>query len=609
MILFVQKFSHEQFIRALFKVASVVSLLAAVGVGAAHDPQDAPVFAAGMVGLVVTAVISLFRLTTGRSFGEPWVVFFCFSLAASLLLADLTLQGICREAWPLFLCCINFLVVAQVKHAYLLGLTCSVSLYVIIIGAEKTTRFGLLDFPGAIPQGQREAYFQRWFRCETLPCERGGDGLGEAAIALVVLLVNYGVACGFAVGMEKERKEAQNATRVVKLIADLLADYDMHAVSQVLSENEEALSQDMVYTLRVLETNLWTYSSYLPQSCFAHDTTDFDIWGDDMDLTTINVADLAPKSAAFADNLSVSIANTRSTNRTDSSTKSVIVQSPIMNRQLCLVTSCATLLVVNIKNALTDDSTELTTLFGEVLGRTLLSLQKKGVVDVFVGDKIHCSFNASKKCSSHGVEAVTSAKWLFFGNSICIERANVGIASGKVLMGEMGCRAMRRFSVFGKLLQEVLDVERVGRAVGSNVVCSLATFKEAECRHRLRLLPLCLDHDLVVADASMCEEDMNKSGSADGEWLYRVGEMQVEWEAFNNSVKDYWCNRDTDRAVAMAGTKAEMLQELITTFKDTTVVRGRLHRASKKKKRVHTPQPQSVQASENRRSKGCFDTL
>ena len=189
----------------------------------------------------------------------------------------------------------------------------------------------------------------------------------------------------------------------------------------------------------------------------------------------------------------------------------------------------ATLLTVNIKNTLRfldEDCAHFSSFFTTLLLKTLQATESyRGMVDVFVGDKVHCSFNTSRQCANHATSALHTAAVLMKG--LMPSQVNIGVASGKVLRGEMGCAVMRRFSMVGTLVRDVHGMERAGRILGCDVLCNRMCFSDAECEHVLRLLPCkvdvsatCAEHEVV---AELLLHDTPSSDSPAEEWMYAIG--------------------------------------------------------------------------------------
>ena len=108
------------------------------------------------------------------------------------------------------------------------------------------------------------------------------------------------------------------------------------------------------------------------------------------------------------------------------------------------------------------------------------------MVDVFAGDRIHCSFNVIKAgVQTHATSALHTATLLLRrgGDYLVIVLRTWAMATGNVLRGDMGCEVMRRFSMVGALVRDVQGMERAGRMLGCDVLCNRLCFSDAECEH------------------------------------------------------------------------------------------------------------------------------
>ena len=231
-------------------------------------------------------------------------------------------------------------------------------------------------------------------------------------------------------------------------------------------------------------------------------------------------------------------------------------------KDLCAKPGKGTLLLVNVKETLCrldKDAAAYSALFTEVLGDTLAAVERhRGMVDVFIADKVHCSFNTSKPCSLHSSAAVRAAKLLTH------LPVNIGIATGSVFRGDMGCSVMRRFSLLGGLLTEVVAMQRNGRVLDVTVLTTTATFADAQYEHEMRLVPqhvvVCEGQDPVCT----VEVLLSQQQAQEEEWLYTVGATVEMWADYNKGVRMFLEGADVEDAVRAAGSKGAELRGSIT---------------------------------------------
>ena len=226
---------------------------------------------------------------------------------------------------------------------------------------------------------------------------------------------------------------------------------------------------------------------------------------------------------------------------------------------------------------------------------------RRGLVDVFVGDRILASFNASRTCLMHATAAAGAAQQIVreVGSYNSQEdnstdsalRVNIGAASGYVLCGDTGCAEMRRFSLLGVLPVLACGMERAARAFGLDVVCNTALRKDTEHQNVLLLVPRRVrlvkqsarggDHvplSVQVDDEETCfcvysllvEEEGNAQHGKDGEWMYHIGAAAAEWDPYNAAMRAYLSGTDEELAAAMAGEHHRQARSTISLLGHTT---------------------------------------
>ena len=476
--------------------------------------------------------VLLKRELTTRMIATVLLVQFAVSI-----LWDLQSRTVNTVQWPLIVLVVDMLLVMQVPQQYSIFVVCCTVVWLLLAAVEESFRFGLFDMPGLLPQDgpypSRRAHFTKLVDCETLPCPVDFPPAGFAA-SVGVFVIDFLVTRGFAAAVRAEQASMERTIATVQEIASLLAGYDVEQVAELLQAHEKELPEGMAAALRKLEQNLRMYKAYLPQTCLPFDE-DVVSRGSDDTISCASVSTSVSLKAALVTSLTACV------------------------QPLVLSSTKATLLTLNIKDTLhrlEEDSARFSDLFTTVLLKTLQATDSRcGMVDVFVGDRIHCSFNTSKQCASHATSALHAASMLMRAGLAA--SVNVGVATGKVLRGDMGCDVMRRFSMVGTLVRDVHGMERAGRTLGCDVVCNRLCFSDAECEHDLRLLPC------KVEVASGCEaqpvaelvsKERDNSTAAD-EWMYQIGEKK-HWEDYNTVVRGYLRGESCDTDVAKAWVEA-----------------------------------------------------
>ena len=490
--------------------------------------RSTPVILVGTLAIMLGCSIGICAVLCRVPLTTRTVVGTLYTVTCGILMLDLNARVISIDAWPLLVLVIDMLLVMQVPIRYSQGLVGFVVMWLLLLGAEESFRFGLFEMPGLAEQeGEhgRLYYLKEKFVCETLPCPVQFPS-PALSMSLSVFVIDFIVTRGFAREVLKEQASMERTINAVQEIASLLARYDVEKVAELLEEHEHELPEGMTVALRALENNLRSYKAYLPLTCLLVDedsevecTEDVSIEGTEQDC-----AEQTASSESGSTNVSLRAAIVR-------------------HVALGLTSVKATLLTVNIKDTLRlveQDSAHFSSFFTTLLLKTLKATEKRcGMVDVFVGDRVHCSFNTSRQCANHATSALHTATMLLRG--LKLSQVNIGVATGEVLRGDMGCEVMRRFSMVGTLVRDVHGMERAGRILGCDVLCNRVCFSDAECEHEMRLMPCKVEVSATSDTPEVVAELIPNTEEADpetGEWMYQIGKNK-KWENYNTAVRKY----------------------------------------------------------------------
>ena len=484
----------------------------------------------------ICAVLCRVPLTTRVVVGTLYLI------TCGILMWDLSARTIFRQAWPLFVLIIDMLLVMQVPKVYSLGLVSFIIMWLLLLGVEESFRFGLFELPG-LPEKEGEYgrlyYLKEKFVCETLPCPVGFPS-PPLLTAVTVFVIDFLVTRGFAHEVLKEQASMERTINAVQEIASLLAGYDVEKVAELLEEHEHELPEGMTVALRALEKNLRSYKAYLPLTCLLVDE-DSEVERTEHVSTEGTEQDCAEQTASSE----------------SGSTNGALPAASARHVALGLTSVKATLLTVNIKDTLRlveQDSAHFSSFFTTLLLKTLQATESyRGMVDVFVGDRVHCSFNTSRQCANHATSALHTATMLLQDSKL--SQVNIGVASGKVLRGDMGCEVMRRFSMVGTLVRDVHGMERAGRILGCDVLCNRMCFSDAECEHEMRLIPCKVEVSATSDTPEVVAELLPGNEEAEHEteeWMYQIGKNSA-WENYNTTVRKYLKGDVSAAAVEEAG--------------------------------------------------------
>ena len=502
--------------------------------------HDRYLYLGGILASVLNGFCSILVVTFRCKLTTFIIVAGCVVYALAVLCVDMTERTEYISTWPIMVLFVDFLLVMQVPTRYSTVVVVCTLVYLFVIAAEETWRFGLLDMPGLLPQEHRRSYVDSLGDCDVLPCKQK-KAVNKLGVAALVFVLDFITTRGFARDLLKEQTSMQRTIATVQDIASLLAGYDVEKVAELLEEHGGELPDGMTTALRKLEQNLRLYKAYLPQTCLPFE--------DEKDQC---VEPSGEQDGTDSDDEST-------VSEATSSTSVAVRRTSFCAQPLLLSSTKATLLTLNIKDTLhrlEEDSARFSDLFTTVLLKTLQATDsRRGMVDVFVGDSIHCSFNTSKQCASHATSALHAASMLMRAGLAA--SVNVGVAMGTVLRGDMGCDVMRRFSMVGTLVRDVHGMERAGRMLGCDVVCNRLCFSDAECEHDLRLLPCKVEvaqdcEAQVVAELVSKEEE---TSTAADEWMYQIGGKK-HWDLYNTAVRGYLRGESCDTDVAKAWVEA-----------------------------------------------------
>ena len=531
-------------LRTQFFIAACVAWCATVlAVLANFDSQRSiPIILAGALVLLLALSIAICAVLCRVPLTTRVVVGTLYMMTCALLMWDLSGRTIFIEQWPMLVLVIDMLLVMQVPTRYSQGLVCFIVLWLLLLGVEESFRFGLFDIPGLAEQEGdfgRLYYLKEKFDCETPPCPVKFPS-PTLLTAISVFSIDFIVTRGFARQVLKEQASMERTINRVQEIASLLARYDVEKVAELLEEHEHELPEGMTVALRALEKNLRSYKAYLPQTCLFVDEDSEVECAEDVSTEGAE-QDCAEQTASSE----------------SSSTNGTLPAAIARHVALGLTSVKATLLTVNIKDTLRlveQDSAHFSSFFTTLLLKTLQATESyRGMVDVFVGDRVHCSFNTSRQCANHATSALHTATMLLRG--LKLSQVNIGVATGKVLRGDMGCAVMRRFSMVGTLVRDVHGMERAGRILGCDVLCNRVCFSDAECEHEMRLIPCKVevsatsDTPEVVAELILNTEEAEEET---GEWMYQIGKNK-KWENYNTAVRKYLKGDVSAAAVEEAG--------------------------------------------------------
>ncbi|KAJ9466816.1 hypothetical protein DIPPA_34128 [Diplonema papillatum] len=398
--------------------------------------------------------------------------------------------------WPNFILIMDLLLVLQAPGAWTLVFALAVVFYIGLTMVEDATRFGLYD----VYLARKDNSFPETcevFNCEMPPCpSEPMNALLYGVLPIVMFSLDLYLTRYFAMKLIREKEQTVRTVEVVGQIVRNLATFNLEHAGKELDQASavgKGIPLELVGHLNCLLANLKVYRPYLPHA-------------------------VLPKFTSTPDGTEAAVSTTESQagSEDDEVLKSVQTQKPdeglrlpgyldqkdsgsprndvaleltpagsVRRVALAVLNLHGSKLIFRdeIANFLTPFSSYLEALVGVASGH-------RGVTDLFLGDRVFCSFNASRLCAEPVIAAVKAAdlvtgivapRWGFSGNA--------AVCTGQAMCSPMGCKSMKRYTVFGDVSLLVPATERLGRKWGARLVCNAGVRKDALVAFEALLLP------------------------------------------------------------------------------------------------------------------------
>ena len=199
--------------------------------------------------------------------------FAIFGVSLTIFCWDLNSRARFDNAWPLLVLCVDMLLVMELPARYSVGLVVFTCVWLLVLAAEQSLRFGLFDLPGLLPQegvNGRKELVRRITDCTSPPCPVPFPP-PILFTSLAVFVIDFLATRSFASQVLKEQAAMERTISVVQEIASLLAKYDVEGVAEMLKVQRDELPEEMHATLQRMEENLRKYRPYLPAALFEEE--------------------------------------------------------------------------------------------------------------------------------------------------------------------------------------------------------------------------------------------------------------------------------------------------------------------------------------------------
>ena len=104
---------------------------------------------------LLLCIFPIVCLLCKRPLTDTLIKFVAAGWCVTMLSTDLSARTTSRQSWPFLVLVVDFLLVMQVQGRFVWYIVVVSLVYLLVVAAEETTRFGVLDLPGLVPQSSR----------------------------------------------------------------------------------------------------------------------------------------------------------------------------------------------------------------------------------------------------------------------------------------------------------------------------------------------------------------------------------------------------------------------------------------------------------------------
>ena len=465
----------------------------------------------------VVSIIVLIRLVVFKAQAtDAFIEYTCYSMTLVIMSIDLHARTkLLTPIWPYFVILVDILLVLEVPHRSSFILVCICVVWLSIAASESAFRFGLFDM--AFLENSQEVR-RDICSCEIAPCEQGfATSFSSFLSQAGVFILDFLATRGFAVSVLLERNRIIASVDAANLIATSLSRFDLDGAERLLDDNNIPVGLRIAFN-EILR-NLRSYKPYLPHSCLPPEIIDF---GE----TTQS------RTESSYTTLSTSVAET-----------------PTKGRKRIFDRMGVSLLVVNIRNSrlvLQHSLNSFEKLISSLVAASYdIVGQHRGTLDLFIGDRVFASFGATRVHLGHPTSCIDSANALISNSETFLYpfqdlanhglQLNLGMGSGTLACGDLGCENMMRFSVIGKLPPLVSAIERAGQMLGITMLGDSGLYRQLKHTVECRVVPRGVLHEEKV---HLMYEFFQNNEAGIEEWMYQLeGNGVGKWTMFNSTVE------------------------------------------------------------------------
>eukprot|EP01064_Diplonema_japonicum_P038373 TRINITY_DN9271_c0_g1_i2.p1 TRINITY_DN9271_c0_g1~~TRINITY_DN9271_c0_g1_i2.p1 ORF type:complete len:585 (+),score=145.06 TRINITY_DN9271_c0_g1_i2:44-1756(+) len=443
--------------------------------------------------------------------------------ALTTLLTDWRLASMGRALiWPSFVVWIDISLVCRLKPRVTKNLIITVLLWLVTLSMEDILRFGFYDVEFLPTQLKR----QELISCGSLPC---ADSVSVALLLLFVktciFLFDYYFTRGFADRLYKEHDKMNEVIVAAERIASSLSRFDLQEAEETISCHP--LPPSLYTAFHDILASLKAYRPYLQQPC---------LYGEEFDSTVSDTQ--SPALPVEHDSLCMS------------SHKISVKEPPLTEMRRV---SYAVMNLLGTQRDITADLGRYQntyTLFVE----TALECTGKlsGVVGTVLGDHVHVSFNAAKRCASHPRHAVEACQQTHGSLATTAVAVSCGVSSGNAHCGIFGCAELMSFCAIGPAVVTASLIERFGSSKGCGTTCCSTVYKDASYIVAMRILLTKVllrrragEQELLLFEVSAAARQSSGT-EVEYEWMYEL--QDNVWESYNKAGRHDLCG-DSEAAL------------------------------------------------------------
>ena len=455
---------------------------------------------------------------------DCFIQLMCCAHCVPLLMTDLvTSMTLGSPHWPIYVLLTDILLVCETTPSTSVAVVCFCSVWLVVSSVELTFRFGMYNLEWGVPS--QESRRDLLCNCDALPCVRSFfQALSSLGSQMLVLILDFMCTRGFAFTVLEEKKRILASIDTANHIATSLSRFDLELASELLALAE--IPEELKSSFERILANLKSYRPYLPQSCFANES---ESESESESEHSLRISEVSGSGGISSSLSALSTENAK---------------VPVIGRQFVVTT--ASIIIINIKNSydVLEQSQKLfKSLIDDMVSVCSSFITKnKGTLDLFLGDRIYANFGATRNHSSHPMSSVEASQNIIRSSDTILSSyqegttsvlsLNIGMASGKLVCGDLGSENIRRYSFIGRMTHLVGVVERAGCQMNVPMLCEQGLYLNVK-----EMIEICVFHQTIIHDGItlvLYEVIPTTENSNPEEWMYELESRGVgKWDNFN----------------------------------------------------------------------------